>query len=368
MILKCLTILICVLVLASCNEKKDDSTTHQNKAESDQDIEIKNKDSLIFTQIDPKFLPPDISYRGMHVINPNLVWLAGSKGTIMKTLDGGKSWYNYKIQSETETELRDIVAFDENTSITTNIGSPARILKTIDGGQNWTVVYENQDSLAFLDAIEFWNDSIGLVFGDPIDDQLFILKTTDGGETWTRIQNDHDPLAGFAASGTSIALQTDGLAWIATGGDKSSIYHSKDWGETWVEQISNLPKGSSEKGIYSIAFKDDLHGIAVGTNYLESECDSTCAVTKDGGKSWQVLAESDPSGYRSCVAFCNEECAKLKPFCLTCGTTGCDISFNNGVNWQTINSLNLNVVEFAPNATLGWAANSKGAIYKITLE
>ena len=49
------------------------------------------------------------------------------------------------------------------------------------------------DSLVFMDGMDFWNDSVGLVYGDPLSGYHFILKTTDSGESWSRIPQENIP-------------------------------------------------------------------------------------------------------------------------------------------------------------------------------
>ncbi|KAI9551340.1 hypothetical protein GHT06_006835 [Daphnia sinensis] len=68
---------------------------------------------------------------------------------------------------------------------------------------------------------------------------MVLLKTSDGGAKWENI-SDNNAIslfageASFAASGTNIRCDSKGNAWIATGGIKSRIFHSNDYGTSWT--------------------------------------------------------------------------------------------------------------------------------------
>ena len=81
-------------------------------------------------------------------------------------------------------DFRSLYAFDSLNAIIANAGSPASILKTVDGGKTWKEVYHNEHKDIFLDGIDFWDSQRGLIYGDPINSHMQILKTSDGGNTW----------------------------------------------------------------------------------------------------------------------------------------------------------------------------------------
>ena len=56
-------------------------------------------------------------------------------------------------------------------------------------------------------------------------------------------------------------------------------------------------------GIFSIAFRDGLHGVIAGGNYKRPDDDGpNLAFTEDGGKTWK-LSEIRPQAYFSAVAY-----------------------------------------------------------------
>ncbi len=312
------------------------------------------------------------SYRGMHVLSPQVVWLSGTNGTVALSKDGGETWDINTVSNCETCDFRDISALNDSTAIAVSIASPGYIYKTTNSGKDWKLVYSNDDSSVFMDAIEFWDENNGLVFGDPVDDLVFLLKTTDGGETWERVNHIAVPkalgTAGFAASGTSIALGENGLAWIGLGGKHSFVLKSKDYGVQWQVLETPMPQGSEGRGIYSLTFMNENIGVAVGGNWEKELSDSCAAYTSDGGESWQLISAGSPNGYRSCVAVGGESCEALDPFFVTCGSSGIDLSVNNGQSWARVDSTNLNVIEFAPGTGIGWGADSWGNVYRLEVK
>ena len=107
--------------------------------------------------------------------------------------------------------------------------APAIMLKTKDGGISWYKVYENADTLMFLDAIHFKDASNGLVVGDAIDNTIFLLSTNDKGENWRQVPSSYfkTPLekgeAFFASSGSNIA-QLSQNDFLVSGGLRSRLW------------------------------------------------------------------------------------------------------------------------------------------------
>jgi hypothetical protein len=197
----------------------------------------------LFANNDPSkpIKPPH--YRGLCVLNDSCAWFSGSKGTVIRTTDGGKhfdtisprptntrftdflpyvkqSIENYNQVSDAPISLwrkdyRDIWAKNENEAVIMSAGDSALILKTMDGGKNWTIVYTDFRKDIFLDALEIDSKTgIGMVLGDPINTQKHFaaLYTTDFGSSWNNlpIGDWNLPLdtleSFFAASGTSLVI------------------------------------------------------------------------------------------------------------------------------------------------------------------
>ena len=91
--------------------------------------------------------------------------------------------------------------------------------------------------------------------------------------------------------------------WFATGGKSARVFHSPDHGKTW--EVFNTPilHGPDSAGIFSIAFRDALHGVIAGGDYKHPKDDGpNLAFTQDGGKTWE-LSTIHPQAYFSAVAY-----------------------------------------------------------------
>ena len=192
-------------------------------------------------------------------------------------------------------DFRDIQGFNDRVATLLSIGPGelSRIYRTADGGASWALQHTNRDPKGFLDAIAFWDADHGLALGDPVDGRFVILTTDDGGRTWSRIADAGMPEAlpgegAFAASGTCLVTQGHSNAWFGTGGGASArVFRSTDRGRTWTVASTPVRAGSPSSGIFSLAFRDADHGVAVGGDY-KSLADKTAnlALTDDGGRTW----------------------------------------------------------------------------------
>lgn len=307
------------------------------------------------------------SIRGLSVVSDSVAWVSGSNGFIGKTTDGGKVWKWTKPAGYEKLDFRDIEAFDENNAVIVNAGSPAYILRTSDGGKNWIETYKNLDSAIFLDGMDFWDPNKGIVFGDPIKNYMQLLTTGDGGHSW---KNASSALqmelatgeAAFAASGTSIKTLEGGKVWIATGGTKSNIYTSDNYGANWRKYDCPILQGGNSTGAFSIDFYDANQGIVVGGDYQkDKENKNNVLLTSDGGKSWQTPYRP-VFGFRSGVVWLDAK------NCFATGTSGTDVSRNGGDTWYHLSDESFNVIKKAKKGTLILLAGNKGLIYSMKVK
>ena len=307
-----------------------------------------------------------ISLRGLSVVNDNIVWVSGSKGTVGKSTNAGKNWKWMTVKGFEKMDFRDIEAFDASTAVIMAVGEPAFILKTNDGGETWKVVYENKKKGMFLDAMEFWNNYAGIVIGDPVDGKFFIARSFDGGSTWQDIPGQNLPVADsgeacFAASGTNIrALDRDEAVFV-TGGLKSRLF--------WKGNPIQLPivQGKETAGANSVAVYDNYKRkggkrmIVVGGDFNnDSSVTNNCFYTNDGGRHW-VAPATPPHGYRSCVEYFN------KKSIVSCGLNGVDVSKDGGKNWNWISKESFHVVRKAKAGNAIFFAGPNGKVGKLTL-
>jgi photosystem II stability/assembly factor-like uncharacterized protein len=299
------------------------------------------------------------SIRGLSVVTDKVIWVSGSKGTVARSVDSGKTWKWMTVAGFEKRDFRDIEAFDAVTAIVMAIDTPAIILKTIDGGEHWKTVYENKTPGMFLDAMEFWNQQSGIVIGDPIKGKFFIARTFDEGKTWHETSFSTLPSADsgeacFASSGTNIRSLTLGEACFISGGLRSRFF--------WKGNPIDLPliQGKETYGANSIAVRDNKkrnnsnYFVVVGGDFShDTSTQKNCAITKDGGKTW-IEPATPPHGYRSCVEFISA--TKL----ITCGTSGIDVSTDGGMKWQLVSKESFHVCRKAKDGkSIFLAGNGK---------
>jgi photosystem II stability/assembly factor-like uncharacterized protein len=308
--------------------------------------------------------------RGVSAVNERIAWASGSGATVLRTNDGGATWQKLNVTTDA-LDFRDIDALGEQTAYALSIGNgPAsRIYKTTDAGATWTMQFKNDDPKAFLDAMSFWDANNGIVFGDSIDGKFYILLTKNGGQTWTRVPAAGLPPAlenegAFAASGTNIAVFSKTRAWIGTGaGAKARVLRTADRGRSW--QVADTPLAAGQSaGIFSIAFRDEKHGIIVGGDYRkEQEAVDNLAVTNDGGVTWKLV--KGLSGFRSVVAYVP---GTKTPALIAIGPSGGDYSLDDGQTWKPIEGQGFDTFSFIPRKATGWGAGANGALGKLVFD
>ena len=271
------------------------------------------------------------SFRGLSVVNDEVIWVSGSNGTIGKSINGGATWEWMIVKGFETRDFRDIEAFDKDCAIILAISEPAHILKTIDGGRNWKVVFSDSTKGMFLDAMDFYNTRNGLVVGDPVDGKVFLAYTKNKGESWTKFNGDkkqrrwvtNEGEAFFASSGTNISYFKKGKYKLVSGGKSARLFD-----ETGDHALPII-QGKESTGANSIATYKNQYAIVGGDFNNDKDTTSNCIITNDAGRNW-IVPTTTPHGYRSCVIYLNAD--QL----IACGTSGVDISLDGGMNWKLI--------------------------------
>jgi photosystem II stability/assembly factor-like uncharacterized protein len=311
----------------------------------------------------------EASFRSIHALNDNVVWIGGTKGTFVKTTDGGKNWQTGQVPNAQNLDFRDIHALDANTALAMSAGEAdkgqARIYRTTDGGSTWTLVFETQQKGVFLDGMDFWDKQNGIVFGDPIDNHFYILLTQDGGKTWTQANTETMPPvqtgeAAFAASGTSLVVQGKNNAWICTGGSKlARVFSTKDRGQHWEVAETTLPANQSS-GLFGLHFWNAQKGIAVGGDYQNVKTPAPVLLTEDGGKTWTTQNTLQPEGLKEAVSLFQHKTL------IAVGPSGTGYSKDFGKTWTAIDQTAFHALSVSKNNV--WAVGSKGLVTKLSIK
>ena len=163
--------------------------------------------------------PPTIGHlssNDFYLVNRNIIYSAGVSGSIAKTIDGGRTWQNYKGFSFINN-LYGITCVDENTCYA--CGDIAKVVKTENGGKDWKeqeIMINNS-----LKTIYFLNKDFGFAAGQ----YGALIRTTTGGAAWDIIKTG----LGFNINSIRFFNNSNGII-VSTGGE---IAETADGGLTW---------------------------------------------------------------------------------------------------------------------------------------
>jgi photosystem II stability/assembly factor-like uncharacterized protein len=274
------------------------------------------------------------SLRGLVVVSDAVVWASGAHGTIVQSIDGTTFTRCATPPSGDALDFRSLVALDALRAMVLSAGSPARLFVTADGCARWTEAYAREGEGVFFDSLVV-RDGDGVALGDPLpsaDGPRFAMLVSHGA-AWVEREG---PIAGegeaaFAASNGCIAWPADDALFFAT--SASRVLRSTDRGASWTS--TSVPIASSESaGVFAIAFRDAHIGYAIGGDYAAPARAGSFARTRDG-VSWEL--GTSPRGYRSSIAITHDGLIAV-------GTSGSDVSYDDGASWIAIDDVPLNAV------------------------
>ncbi|HQV00142.1 MAG TPA: hypothetical protein PLO59_03225 [Bacteroidia bacterium] len=306
-------------------------------------------------------LPKSISIRALAVLNDSVCWLGGSNSTFGYTTDAGITWTTDSIATGKLTDFRSIAVINDSTILLANIGSPARIYRSSDYGKHFTVVYENNHSDVFIDALSFKNNSEGYAVSDPVNQCILILHTIDGGNTWQPVPCNSitTPDAGeafFAASNSNI-IYTDNGVHILSGGNRSRIFSNH--GKGFIAYDTPVIRGAPMHGIYTACAQNQNIFIGGGDYNNKSYNHCNKAVSNNGGISFKLVANGKPPGIISCAQYVPHKSKNL----LALSLPGIYYSKNNGTSWKLIDAqANYYTCRFSPSGKVCYLAGPKGNI------
>jgi photosystem II stability/assembly factor-like uncharacterized protein len=200
-------------------------------------------------------------------------WAVGSRGTLLATENGGKSWQARP--QPTQDTIRDIYFSDESDGwllcerniydLKSNDEPRAYLMRTTDGGEHWqrTNLHGANVDARLMRAL-FSSGGRGWAFGEG----GAIFMTRDSGANWTKLQT---PTHYLLLGGSFVDENT---GWLV--GADATILQTSDGGETW-RQGRMAP---ANVRFNATSFVNVRQGWAVGS-------DGAIYRTINGGRSWQ---------------------------------------------------------------------------------
>jgi photosystem II stability/assembly factor-like uncharacterized protein len=232
-------------------------------------------------------------------------WAVG-EDAILRTTDGGSTWYNVSPQGVTAfgfNATRSFLNAEQGWVLVPEASDPfgsGLLYRTEDGGLNWTVypVPFGGGDLTFIDGSHGWMMSaLGAGAGSMA---VAIFTTDDGGATWTQAYTndpnlpgagDSLPLGGIKNNLTPLGAETAWVGGVIYAPETFYLYKTTDGGRTWAPQTLPTAPGmqntevavdigpiftSSSEGILPVRFS----GETLRTGFY---------ATQDGGLNWEYL-------------------------------------------------------------------------------
>jgi photosystem II stability/assembly factor-like uncharacterized protein len=305
-------------------------------------------------------------------------WAVGNS-YVLKTSDGGATWYNVISPNVTRVVSAFFANANKGWVMATLQDDPnkAVLLRTSNGGSTW-ITY----SVPFNDGyIQFLDDSNGFVLaGQGIGMQkqpVSLYQTSDGGATWT-LKFAHAPTMpedGLPVSGhkNGMTFRNTSRGWI--GGDvplagSVYIYRTDNGGVTWAQQPMTIPAG------YESAFTGTTAPVFFGINYAVlpvwmgsavGQRDLFLYVTYNGGTTWTRSSSFAPNSFHVDIASVRDA--------FSWDSNGFFwVTNNSGASWRKVTpninfGENLRDLDFI-SATTGWASildlNGNRSLYRTT--
>ncbi len=198
-------------------------------------------------------------FHDVHSADGNTVWAAGNGGRVFRSVDGGATWAQFILGSNT---LRAVQALGATVWVA---GDSGKVYRSTTFGKSWETLSLASPSTRFT-ALQFLDNQVGFLVGS----NGTILKTTDGGTTWdskTPASPEH-----FNA----LSFRNGQVGFVV--GKNGKVQRTTDGGETWTAIHNRIWEN---KDIFSVSAKGNLV-------YLTGE-DGLAAKSTDGGNTWTEL-------------------------------------------------------------------------------
>jgi len=227
-------------------------------------------------------------YGTVFMLDGQTGWIGGNYGSILKTTDGGGSWFVQRSTSSQFDDVIQIIFADKSRGycLAATDGYPS-LFTTTDGGSAWLVDSSlfNLVSDSSVSPIQF---SV-IKSGDSVLVSVYCLRlsgsgpfhadvfnSTDFGKTWSL---GHNPPVGnqIMSAPTFLSLWTEVVL------SQKSLFRSTDRGNTWQQDSLNF-----NASLLSFSFLNRDTGYFAGPLSLTSPSPSLIGWTYDGGATWTI--------------------------------------------------------------------------------
>lgn len=225
-----------------------------------------------YETLDTPFTPSD--FFSVYFINEQIGYACKEHNDTYRTIDGGESW-------EEVGGLSDAIYtfWFKDEMVGYAGGENGALFKTEDGGENWEwkSFIPLRSAYADINASFFFDENNGFITG--ADGR--IAKTSDGGESWESYAPSYRNVEELRFLTPSVGYA---LIW-------HTIYKTIDGGITWI----NMGQTQEDKETNKIAFTSENIGFAIGGGDINSSFESKEVVkTVNGGVSWTVTNGGNP--------------------------------------------------------------------------
>ncbi len=163
---------------------------------------------------------------GVFFIDHDTGWVAGNKGTILHTTDGGLHWVQQK-SGDAAYYFQKIYFINSKAGwamgCRVNDGWTGIILHTEDGGNHWKA--HHTLAHVWFGDIAFTDEKVGWVIGSTEGETGVLLFTNDGGATWSEkkvvMQDVFDEHMVFLDKGRGVVYSSKGWIWSTADGGKT---------------------------------------------------------------------------------------------------------------------------------------------------
>lgn len=249
----------------------------------------------------------------IHFIN-ELAGLGVTETQIVRTNDGGITWYNVTPPNLTETGYSvELFALDNDhvwiqKPDFENYPNRGAQYRTRDGGMTWmnSMTPFSGGDLKFLDADNGWMlADLGVGAGSM---GVSIFQTTDGGATWEQkytndpnLSNAGDslPLGGLKNGLTPLNMQTAWVYGVVYSLGNVYLFRTDDSGKSWSHVSVELPADGEnfEVGID----RDQMKFVSAKDGFLVirmvgDATQTAVYTTRDAGDSWTLTPTLIPNG------------------------------------------------------------------------